>query len=138
MAHNIYFDENTGKHSFFSVQEKAWHGLGQIVDQYPNSKDAICHAGLDYQVEKAELIAFVKNSSDKQASGSAPVPGYFATMRTDNNAVFGVVGKDYQIVQNRDAFTFFDSIVGNDGILYETAGALGKGERIFITRRSCC
>lgn len=135
MAHNINFDENTGKHSFFSVKEKAWHGLGQIVDQYPNSKDAISHAGLDYQVEKAELTALVKNSSNKQVSGSAPVPGYFATMRTDNNAVLGVVGKDYQIVQNRDAFTFFDSIVGNDGILYETAGALGKGERIFITAK---
>lgn len=135
MAHNINFDEKTGKHSFFSVKEKAWHGLGQIVDQYPNSKDAISHAGLDYQVEKADLTAMVKNSSNQQLCGSAPIPGYFATMRTDNNAVLGVVGKDYQIVQNRDAFTFFDSIVGNDGILYETAGALGKGERIFITAK---
>jgi phage/plasmid-like protein (TIGR03299 family) len=135
MAHNINFNENTGKHSFFSVKEMAWHGLGRIVEQYPNSKDAISHAGLDYQVEKADLIALIKKTTNQHESGSAPVPGYFATMRMDNNAVLGVVGKDYQIVQNRDAFTFFDSIVGNDGILYETAGALGKGERIFITAK---
>jgi hypothetical protein len=32
MAHTINFSENTDKHSFFSVKEKAWHGLGQIVD----------------------------------------------------------------------------------------------------------
>ena len=57
MAHNINYDENTGKHSFFSVKEKAWHGLGQIVDQYPTSSEAIQHAGLNYQVQKASLSA---------------------------------------------------------------------------------
>lgn len=56
-------------------------------------------------------------------------------MRTDTDTVLGVVGKDYHIVQNRDAFSFFDSIVGGDGILYETAGALGNSERIFITAK---
>lgn len=63
------------------------------------------------------------------------VPDYFATLRTDTSDVLGVVGKDYQIVQNNEAFSFFDSIVGGNGILYETAGALGKGERIFITAK---
>ena len=45
------------------------------------------------------------------------------------------MGKDYEVVQNMDAFSFFDAIVGGDGIQYETAGALGKGERIFITAK---
>ena len=64
------------------------------------------------------------------------ISNYFANIRTDNNTVLGVVGKDYQIVQNREAFSFFDAIVGgNNGILYETAGALGNGERIFITAK---
>lgn len=63
------------------------------------------------------------------------VPNYFATIRTDTEQVLGVVGKDYEVVQNVDAFSFFDSIVGGDGIQYETAGALGKGERIFITAK---
>ncbi|WP_439584100.1 DUF932 domain-containing protein [Dyadobacter bucti] len=135
MAHNINFNENTDKHSFFSVKEKAWHGLGQVVDQYPSSREAIVHAGLDYQVEKAKLFAEGLLKNKEQEKPLVSVPGYFATMRTDNNAVLGVVGKDYQIVQNRDAFTFFDSIIGGDGIMYETAGALGKGERIFITAK---
>ncbi|QNN45069.1 DUF945 domain-containing protein [Pedobacter roseus] len=64
------------------------------------------------------------------------VPDYFATIMTDTEEILGVVGKDYHIVQNTDAFSFFDSIVGNDtDIRYETAGALGKGERIFITAK---
>jgi phage/plasmid-like protein (TIGR03299 family) len=135
MAHNISFNENTDRYSFFSVKEKAWHGLGETVDQYPNSREAIVDAGLDYKVEKTKLFTEGLLKNEGQVMPVVLVPGYFATMRTDNNAVLGVVGKDYQIVQNRDAFTFFDSIIGSDGIMYETAGALGKGERIFITAK---
>ena len=129
MAHNLNFNEQTAKHSFFSVKEKAWHNLGQIIQDYPTSAEAIHHAGLDYEVEKRKL--YTPSLSDD----TIEVPNYFSNVRTDNDAVLGVVGKDYQIVQNKDAFSFFDAIVGGDGILYETAGALGKGERIFITAK---
>ncbi|MFA6151993.1 MAG: DUF932 domain-containing protein [Chitinophagaceae bacterium] len=138
MAHNINFNEDTQKHSFFSVKEKAWHGLGQIVQDYPTSEEAIKHAGLDYEVIKNPLFTKSKGLSvegNVTAYQHIKVPNFFSTMRTDNNEVLGVVGKDYEIVQNRDAFSFFDSIVGGDGIFYETAGALGKGERIFITAK---
>lgn len=141
MAHNLNFNSRTGNYSFFSVKQKAWHGLGQIVEDYPTSEEAIRHAGLDYDVVKAPL--FTKGSGIIEtaqgidiADTELDVPNYFANIRNDNNAVLGVVGKDYQIVQNREAFSFFDSIVGGgDGILYETAGALGGGERIFITAK---
>jgi len=33
MAHNLNYNAGTGKYSFFSVQQKAWHNLGQIVEQ---------------------------------------------------------------------------------------------------------
>src|SRR5690554_6640313 len=141
MAHNINFNEKTGKYSFFTVQQKAWHGLGQIVEQYPTSAEAIKHAGLDYEVVKSPLFTkgsgIIENSQGIEiGSNELEVPNYFANIRTDNNEVLGVVGKDYHIVQNREAFNFFDAIVGGgEGILYETAGALGKGERIFITAK---
>lgn len=141
MAHNLNFNERTGRYSFFSVQEKAWHGLGQIVTDYPTSAEAIKHAGLDYEVIKSPLYSKVSNVIDSNDSlairdNELKVPNYFATTRTDNKTVLGVVGKEYHIVQNREAFGFFDAIVGGtDGIMYETAGALGNGERIFITAK---
>jgi hypothetical protein len=129
MSHNINYNEQTGKHSFFSTKEKAWHNLGQIITDYPTSAEAIKHAGLDYEVEKRKLFTSSGEIilANQTIQNKIEVPNYYSTVRTDNNAVLGVVGKDYQIVQNRDAFSFFDSIVGGDGILYETAGALGNG-----------
>lgn len=141
MAHNLNFNERTGRYSFFSVQQKAWHGLGQIVQDYPTSEEAIKFAGLDYEVVKSQLYTTGSNiletaQSIEIADTKLHVPNYFANVRSDNNAVLGVVGTDYHIVQNREAFSFFDAIVGGgDGILYETAGALGQGERIFITAK---
>jgi phage/plasmid-like protein (TIGR03299 family) len=139
MAHNLNFNQKNNEYSFFSVKEPAWHNLGIIVDRYPTSAEAIQFAGLDYKVEKRPLFTFdTDNNSDNTDFGipEIKVPNYYATVRTDTEDVLGVVGKDYEVVQNVDAFEFFDAIVGGgDGILYETAGALGNGERIFITAK---
>lgn len=140
MAHNINYNEKTEKHSFFSVKEKAWHGLGQIVSDYPTSAEALKFAGLDYTVEKRKLFTFDNENQNGNPDADIiipeiEVPNFFATLRTDTEQVLGVVGKDYEVVQNVDAFNFFDAIVGGEGIQYETAGALGKGERIFITAK---
>ena len=84
MAHNINYNEVTSKHSFFSVKEKAWHGLGQIVEDYPTSKEAIIFAGLDYRVEKRRLFTFdsannIANADTRKADSE--VPHFYATVR---------------------------------------------------------
>ena len=137
MAHNINFNEDTQKHSFFSVKEKAWHNLGQIVQDYPTSEEAIRHAGLDYEVIKNPLFTKSKGLSvgaDNLVTAyqHIKVPNYFATMRSDNNEVLGVVGKDYEIVQNRDAFSFFDSIVGGEGLEFHDEAGNVQRERIAV------
>ncbi len=130
MAHNINFNEQTQQHSFFSVKEKAWHGLGQIVQDYPTSKEALQFAGLDFEVFKRPNIHRLDDGNEIISTSS------FYTYRPDSGVILGDrLGKDYEVVQNTDAFSFFDAIVGGDGIQYETAGALGKGERIFITAK---
>jgi len=139
MAHKLNFNSNTEKYSFMSTKEKAWHNLGQIVDQYPTSGEAIKHAGLDYTVEKRPLFTLDTLNHSGLTDLIIPelkVPNFFATVRSDTDQFLGIVGNEYEIVQNKDAFSFFDAIVGGgDGILYETAGALGNGERIFITAK---
>ena len=108
MAHNLNYNERAQKHSFFSVSEKAWHGLGTLVEAYPTSAEALKFAGLDYSVEKRPLFTIDaldmprRNEPDPDAiilgaSTEVEVPNYFATVRTDSDTVLGVVGKDYTL-----------------------------------------
>lgn len=144
MAHNISKNEKTGQYSFYSVKEKAWHGLGHIADKYETSAEVLEKAGLNFIVEKRPLFTYDSENmfnSRKENNDSdiiipeIEVPNYYATVRTDNDKVLGVVGSEYLPIQNRESFAFFDAIAGKDGVFYETAGALGNGERIFITAK---
>lgn len=132
MAHKL--NRNNGVWSFASNSEKAWHGLGQIVNHAMTAAEAIKLANMDYIVEKAPLYAGIGNVETPPLIYS-PYEERVATYRTDNNDVLGIVGGRYEIVQNKDAFGFFDSIIDAKEAIFETAGVLGKGERIFVTAK---
>lgn len=127
MAHNLNF--NNGQWSFAAKGEKAWHGLGQYVQEAMTAEEAIKLGGLDYTVEKRPLFIQAPDQT------LVEVPGHFSNVRTDTNQPLGVVKSRYTIVQNKDAFGFFDSIIEKGEAIFETAGALGAGERIFITAK---
>jgi phage/plasmid-like protein (TIGR03299 family) len=67
-----------------------------------------------------------------------PVRNRFGIVRDDllkqagPTPVLGIVGSEYKPLQNRDAFQWFDPIVGEGKAIYHTAGALGDGERVWI------
>lgn len=126
MAHLLNRSSN-GTWSFAST-EKAWHGLGQIVEKAMTSEEAIKLANLDYTVDKRQ--AYMEIDGEYK-----PVPKKYITYRTDNNEPFGVVGERYHVVQNTEAFEFFDAIVGENEAIFETAGCLKKGEVVFITAK---
>jgi phage/plasmid-like protein (TIGR03299 family) len=141
MAHEINYNEQKGTHSFVTNTEKAWHGLGQVVEKAMTAEEAISLANLDYEVEKTEIYAGIPKAeldANGQMHGGiiySPYPEKFATYRTDNDDVLGIVGSRYEVVQNKDAFGFFDAIIDKGEAIFETAGALGKGERIFVTAK---
>ena len=136
MAHNINI--NLGKASFYSARELPWHNLGQVTKEAKTSKEAIELAGLDFEVAK-ELLSYMPRSAEPHAGYGDRERQYierYATVRTDkdnNNYLGGIVSKDYQIIQNVEAFDFLDSLISDGDLTYETAGALGNGETIFIS-----
>jgi hypothetical protein len=112
--------------SMFYNGEVPWHKLGTRLDHPATAEEAIQAAGLDYTVAKRPMKAIIHGHR------YSDVPDHFATVRMDTGDVLGVVGNRYQPIQNQTALSFFDPLVGADEAVYETAGALGKGERIWI------
>lgn len=113
MAHEI--------ETFYSAREKAWHGLGVVTPDALNSADALHTAGLDWKVERKPLYL---------ADGTE-IKTNFANVRNTDNAVLGVVGDRYEILQNVEAFDFADSLL-QEGATYETAGSLFGGKKVFL------
>lgn len=127
MSHELNVGTN-GKYSFASAKEIAWHGLGQIVDHAMTSEEAMKLANLNYQVDKTPCYMEIDGKI-------LPIPKKYATYRTDTNEAFGIVGERYTVVQNTEAFDFFDAIVGKNEAIFETAGCLRQGEIVFITAK---
>lgn len=110
--------------TMFSVREKPWHGLGTIVTEAPASADAIRLAGLDWTVVQEPIYT----------NFNRLVEGYRANVRSSDRKVLGVVSDRYKVVQNVDAFSFTDELLGK-GVHYETAGSLQEGRKVWLLAR---
>lgn len=103
---------------------RPWHKLGKEIPAAATSAEAITAAGLNWTVRKEPVYLGLPDNRK--------VPDLFATVRDDSQAILGSVGSVYKVLQNKEAFSFFDAIVGVKEAIYHTAGALGKGEAIWL------
>lgn len=154
MAH--LFNNKGVNTTFATKKEIAWHGLGKVVDAM-TSEEAIKLGGMNFEVaklplyfqnqnpipfEKAKEYSLVSRYREEKEYVAAnlyqelkQVPDAFTMIRTDTQHPFGYVGKRYEPIQNIEAFEFFDDIIGHGHAQYETVGALGNGEVVFITAK---
>ena len=113
--------------SMFSANRiKPWHyelykDCTKLIQEAPNSHDALIAAGLDWTVESKPIY---------DANGNI-ISGYKANTRSSDGKVLGIVGNRYKIVQNADAFQFTDNLIGGD-VRYETAGSLLGGTKVWM------
>lgn len=104
------------------VGRPAWHGLGTVVKEAPTTADAIKLAGLDWRVEETSLEF-------------AGCPGYKRLNRSDTGGLLHVCRDSWTVVQNQEAFSWFDPLIQDGDVQLETAIALRHGERVVILAR---
>lgn len=106
---------------------RPWHGLGKVIGEAIPSGEAIKVAAMDWLVEQRPVLT----------DTGLPIEGSMANVRSDTNKVLGLVSSKYKVMQNKECFSFMDSVLDNSGgkAKYETAGSLYNGKKIFLLAR---
>lgn len=109
-------------------ERKAYYEtMGIKLDNIQTMESALKISGLDFEVEKRPLYYKSKENF------LAEMKDFVTTVRTDNLQPLGVVSPKYEILQNREAFEFLDSLC-MQGAKFETAGLLRKnGAASYVT-----
>ena len=116
------------------------------VSDCKTSAEVMEKAKMNWDVDKCELVAempFGINRDNSIKTGEFAHEGHiyrrcpnaYGTFRTDNNIPLGVVKQRYEVIQNRDAFAFFDNAIGRGEAVWDKAGWFGDGQKIVVTAK---
>lgn len=128
MAHNIANHRSARgreRHSFYSLREDPWHKLGTVVDAPLTDPQILTVSGLNWHPRKVPLAT----------TEDDVIKDHVAIKRSDDGRVLGVVGKDYEPLDNAAMFDFLRQAAGVGDLTIETAGALGDGETVWALAR---
>jgi phage/plasmid-like protein (TIGR03299 family) len=121
-------DESTGTAALYSAVP-AWHHLGQVVPGGTTDVDEVLRLGrIGYEVVTAPALYPWMDEHRTHL-------GYRHTVRTDTGAALGVVEPDYHVIQPWEAFAFLQELVDDQQVIWESAGALRGGAKVFVTLR---
>lgn len=129
-------DTSNGRISVMVAGEAPWHKLGVHVKEAVKAADAIRLSGLDWSVSKRPLFWHESITDDAEEIKFSQLgweeSDSYGIVRDDTKAYLGTVGERYKPIQNRDGFDFLDSVIGEYGARYHTAGAIFGGKRVWM------
>ena len=103
--------------------EVPWHGLGVSVSNDLTPVQMMEKAGVDWTVQECE--SFVDFNGERIPTGQK------ALVRSTDGRVLTNVGKDWNPVQNEEAFEFFSEYVFAGDMEMHTAGSLRDGQMVW-------
>ncbi len=122
------------------VRQPAWHGLGNVVDEYPGSWDeARKLAGIDWDPITEPIYAVEGFREDEDGSLTpryTEVPGFYAVQRSDTRVTLAVRPDSYSLIDHVAIGEILEAILESETTLkYETAGSLAGGTMIWALVR---
>lgn len=114
--------------------QEPWHGLGFRVDENATGVEMLKAAGLDWTVQR-RAIAMRDATGSKDVMLTAPLQGFRAIVRADNDEVFQVATDRYQPVQNAEIVDFFREYCEAGHATMETMGGLRGGAVVWALAR---
>lgn len=117
--------DGTSKPMMAYQGEMPWHKLGTAMTGKPDVHAALKAANLDWEVT-------LKTMFYRHGDKAIKVPQRRAVVRETDGQLLATVGADYVPVQNTEAFSVLQPACEQFGVTIETAGALGKGDRVWM------
>lgn len=84
--------------------------------------DALVSAGLDWTVEKQDLVT----------SSGYKAPKHQGVVRSDTKEVIGIVGRERGMIQNREHVDFVQALIDQLGANVAAAGSMDHGAQVFF------
>ncbi|HET6636809.1 MAG TPA: DUF932 domain-containing protein [Streptomyces sp.] len=105
----------------------AWHGLGTVIPGGTSDIDTVLRlAQIDFNVDKRPVL--YPYGSERRV-----MDDHYVTVRSDTGDALGTVGHRYQVFQQQEIFHFLTDLADTHDVLWESAGALRGGRRVFVT-----
>jgi len=112
-------------------KEKAWHGLGTVVEEAPTPEEALKIADMDWVVNKTMGVRGGTSNGDVFHSDK-----WVLNVRSDTSEVLGCVSENFSPIQNRELAHFCTELSMDSVVKVESAGSLLGGRKVWFLLKS--
>jgi len=118
---------------FYGRRTPAWHRIGTVMDTDATVSEAMQYVDVDFEIYTSPTYIYLDGEYVSTSSLGVESNAIVREPTVDDpqHRVLSVVGGEWTPIQMRDLATFLDPI--SEKYPVETLGALGHGEKIFLT-----
>lgn len=121
------------------LRNAPWRSAGSWINESQDrditAADVLVRAGLDWTVEQTPLTTTLLTASGVTTVEVTNRVSNTRVNRDGSAASLGIVSPSYTVVQNEETADLIDGITYEAGALYDAAGALKGGKRIYVAAK---